>query len=79
MSLILVDASANVVQFQNKNGKETVDMLKRLLLRAESSQLVGIAGIFFTLDRQTGSFAAGEACEKTSDTNFELVQLQQWM
>lgn len=76
MSLKLVDTSAKILQFQNKNAKESLDMLKQLLLKAESGQLVGIAGVFFTMDRAAGSFAAGEACERASDTTCELSHLQ---
>lgn len=79
MTLKLVDTSARNLQLQNKNNKETVDMLKQLLLKAESGQLVGIAGVFFIMDRAAGSFAAGEACERTYDTNCELAHLQSMM
>jgi len=76
MALSLVDNSKNVLQFQSKNSKETLEMVKRLLQMAESGQLVGIAGVYFTMDRENGSFAAGEACQRTSDTNYALANLQ---
>jgi hypothetical protein len=78
MSDTLVQKTAAMIQFPSGmlNNKATIDVLKRLLILAESGQLFGIAGVTFEIDEATGYFVIGEACESASDTIYELDKLR---
>lgn len=68
--------SSNVILFSCKNNNEVIDMLRLLLDKANDGNLVGLAGVFFMKNGDSGTYATGSACENSAETVVELIKLQ---
>lgn len=70
------ETNSNVVLFSCKNNNEVIDMLRQLLAKSNDGSLVGLAGVFFMKNGDSGTYATGSACEKRAETVVELIKLQ---